>query len=91
MVVIVDHKGDVIFDGDIIKSENSKTNTIKYYLYSESFLYLYDNQGEIHSESLNNIRIGPGITLINEETKKWTKIGPKEEVYNKIFDRKELR
>lgn len=71
--------------GDIVKAENKVTNATFYYLYSKRFLYRYDKNGNIEEDSFNNIRVDDSISLVNDDTWTWTKLGQKNEVYDLIF------
>jgi hypothetical protein len=84
-VMLIDSSNNIMSQGDIVKAENISTNEVVYYLYTSKLLCKYDKLGSIDEESFANIKIDDGVTLINDETWKWTRLGTKEEVYGKIF------
>jgi hypothetical protein len=84
-VMLTDSSNNIISQGDIVKAENLRTDEVIYYLYTSKLLCKYDKLGNIDEESLVNIKVDDGVTLVNDETWKWTRLGSKEEVYGKIF------
>lgn len=84
---ILDWEGKQIIDGDILKFEKLEDNAAAYYLCKDSFLYKYDKEGKINPNGLSNIRIGPGIALINNDVMRWTRVGREADVYESLFNR----
>lgn len=77
--------------GTILKVENRITNKTSYYLYNKidnrEYLFKYNRNGKIEYESFENIKVDEGVSLVNDEYRKWTIEGWKEEVYNNIFSK----
>lgn len=82
---LIDYRNNVVNIGDILKLENSKMGKLDYFIYDDKFLYKYDKDGEIKTDNLGNIKIDDGVSLINNDTCKWTNLGSKEKVYSTLF------
>lgn len=85
-----DCKGIEVELDQIVKHEDLVTGRIEYFhVQKRGFGYLwllkYDKKGNTEEGSLNNIKIDTGVDLINDDESKWTVLGTKEEVYDKIF------
>lgn len=85
-----DCKGIEIELNQIVRHEDLAAGKVSYFhVQKGNFGYLwllkYDKKGNTEEESLNNIKIDSGVELINDEASKWTVLGTKEEVYDKIF------
>jgi hypothetical protein len=92
--VLADYNGEEIKINDIVARENLKTGEMVYFLYQEEgtknggVLYKYDKSGNIDKKSImSNIYMGEGVDLISNYDKRWVRIGNKEEVYDKIFNK----
>lgn len=82
---LIDCNNNIVNIEDILKLENSKMDKLDYFIYSDGFLYKYDKSGKINHNELGNIKVDDGVSLINNDTCKWTTLGPKEKVYHKLF------
>lgn len=87
MVNLIEKAGSTINIEDIIKHDNLKTKEVTYYLCGESMLYKYDGRGLFSQDSLGNIKLDGGVSLVNNEMHTWTKIGNESEVFDEIFKR----
>jgi hypothetical protein len=82
---LIDCRNNIVNIGDILKLENSKMGKLDYFIYDNDLLYKYDKNGKIYPDKLGNIKIDTGVSLINDDTCKWTNLGSKENVYSTLF------
>lgn len=76
---LLDYKGENIVSGDIIKRENIMTGEITFFKYESitktiETLYIYDENKETSDNNINNININDGISLLSNDTFKWSKV-----------------
>jgi hypothetical protein len=86
-MILKDHNNNIVNLGDIVKAENKETKETFYYFYTKDFLYRYDKQGNFSENSLMNIKVDDSVTLLDDETWIWIRLGSKDEVYKTIFKR----
>jgi hypothetical protein len=85
MFNLFDYEGNEINTEDIIQYKQLITGKTYYYLCGKKMLYRYDENGSFNTHSFDNIKIDQGLTLVNDETSVWTRIGTESEVYDEIF------
>lgn len=90
---IYDCIGEEIFIGDVVKSvtQTDKDTVVKFYLYGLSdnnttYLFMLDSSGNIERSEMLHSHIGQGISLVNDDTCKWYRVGKKEELPSEIFE-----
>lgn len=89
---LIDVAGNEIKLGDIVKVEyeDQIMNQIFYFLYDKDeygveYLFKYDKYGYINETNINSIKVDSSVSLLNKSGWKWTRLGTREEVYNKLF------
>lgn len=81
---LLDYLGQKICIGDIVKREQLISSTIEYFLLkkdnNELYLFRCDATRDNEFNQFIDLHIDGGISLLNDNTWRWIRIGPKEEV-----------
>lgn len=77
--VLLDYNNQDIVPGDIIKRESMKTNEIMFFKYVplndiSGALYVYREDKEIDTNNIDNINVNNGISLVSDNTFRWSKV-----------------
>jgi signal peptidase I len=76
-IILKDINGDTINLGDIVVAKNGKLRRNNKYIYTQDikglWLYKMDSKGNTYEDSIGNIRVDTGISLINESDWIWIK------------------
>jgi hypothetical protein len=92
VILLKDALGNEMLSGDIVKRErivDAKKET-SYFIFdmnsfNKYFLFQYDSNGQINESSFSNIRVDDSVTLVNDDSIKWIRLGRKEEMYKILY------
>lgn len=89
---IYDCNEEEVCIGDVVKSvtQTDKDPIVKFYLYGLSdnnttYFFMLDSSGNIEKSEMLHAHVGQGISLVNDDTCKWYRVGKKEELPPEIF------